>query len=104
PGREPRRRDRGLSRGDRPSAAAAQMGLRLLAEPRALPQRGRAAGRGAGVPAAPLSARRDRPGLAVLARQAVGPARFLTRALSRPESHGGRGAPPERARADLGVA
>ena len=93
-----------LPRADGARRAAAALGPRLLAEPRALQDGGRARGHGEGVPRAALPARRDRAGLAVLARGGVGLARLRPRPLSRPEGHHGRHPRPRGEGDDLGLA
>ncbi len=103
-GHEPRRRDRGLSRGHGSGAAPAEVGLRLLAEPRAVQLAGRAARRGARVPQAALPARRDRAGLALLAGRGMGLAHLRPHPLPRPPGDDRRGAPAERAHPHLGLA
>ena len=62
-GDDARRGDRRLPRADGARRAAAALGPRLLAEPRALQDGERARGHGEGVPRATLPARRDRAGL-----------------------------------------
>ena len=99
-----RRGDRRLPRADGARRAAASLGPRLLAEPRALQDGGRARGHGEGVPRATLPARRDRAGLAVLARGGVGLARLRPRPLSRPEGRHGRHPRPRGESDDLGLA
>ena len=104
PGREPRRGDRGLSRGHGPGAAPAEVGLRLLAEPRALQLADRAARRGARVSQAALPLdvivqdwRYWRDG--EWGSHVFDPTRFPD-----PAGHDRRGAPLERAHPHLGMA
>ena len=101
---DPRRRDRRLPGADGARGAAAPLGARLLAEPRAVQDGGRAPRHGEGVPRAPLPARRDRAGLALLAGRRVGLARLRPRPLPRPEGHDRRDPRPRGEGDDLGLA
>ena len=89
-GQRPARRDRRLSRAHRQVGDAAALGVRLLAEPRAIQDPGRDRRRGEAVPQAQDPARQHRARLELLARERLGFSRLRQVALPRSEEDGRR--------------